>query len=117
MSRPIIDEAEVSIDFPEKFYAGSFGRGSVFDATADAEGVHVHLERVGAERRRVGFHIHYFLLADLLDAVAEAIGGEGGIAAHHRAHLSEAAGKLAAAAGSPTPAPRARRRASRATKA
>jgi len=59
MSEPIPDKAQVSIDFPHKFYMGSFGRESRFDVTADEEGVHIHLDRPGDERRHVGFHVHY----------------------------------------------------------
>src|SRR6056297_2290046 len=64
VSRPISDKAEVSIDFPEKFYHGSFGHQSRYEVTADDEGVHIYLVRGGPERRHVGFHVHYQLLAD-----------------------------------------------------
>jgi hypothetical protein len=73
MSTPITDKAEVSIDFPDKFYMGSFGLGSRFDVTADAEGIHLHLERSDGEKRRVGLHVHYSLLADILEAAAAAV--------------------------------------------
>ena len=35
MARPIIDKAKLSIDFPDKFYMGSFSRESRFDISAD----------------------------------------------------------------------------------
>ncbi len=54
MSDPIPDKAQVSIDFPDKFYMGPFGRESRFDATANKEGVHINLDRQGEERRHVG---------------------------------------------------------------
>lgn len=73
MSSPITDKAEVSIDFPDKFFMGSFARGSRYDVTADAEGLHIHLDRASGEKRRVGFHIHYYLLADILAAAADAV--------------------------------------------
>jgi hypothetical protein len=91
MSTPITDKAEVSIDFPDKFYMGSFGRGSRFDMTADKEGVHLHLERSEGEKRRVGFHIHYYLLADLLEAAATAVAEVKGVEPHQVARLKEAA--------------------------
>jgi hypothetical protein len=91
MSTPITDKAEVSIDFPDKFYMGSFGRGSRFDVTADKEGVHLHLERSEGEKRRVGFHIHYYLLADLLEAAATAVAGVKDAEPHQIARLKEAA--------------------------
>ena len=91
MSTPITDKAEVSIDFPDKFYRGSFGRGSRFDVTADKEGIHLHLERSEGEKRRVGFHIHYYLLADLLEAAATAVAGVKDAEPHQIARLKEAA--------------------------
>jgi len=91
MSTPISDKAEVSIDFPDKFYMGSFGGGSRFDLTADKEGVHIHLERSEGEKRRVGLHIHYYLLADLLEAAARAVAAVKDVEPHQRARLKEAA--------------------------
>ena len=95
MSTPITDKAEVSIDFPDKFFVGSFGRGSRFDVTADAEGVHLHLDRQDGEKRHVGFHIHYYLLADLIEAMAGAVGKVEDLEPQHRARLREAARGLA----------------------
>ena len=40
---PICDKAEVSVDFPDKAYIGSFGRHSQFDAYADDDSVAVRL--------------------------------------------------------------------------
>lgn len=91
MSNPITDKAEVSIDFPDKFYMGTFGRDSRFDLTADREGVHLHLERSDGEKRRVGLHMHYYLLADVLSAAAKAIAEVRDIEPHQRARLAEAA--------------------------
>ena len=91
MSTPITDKAEVSKDFPEKFYMGSFGRGSRFDLSADKEGVHLHLERSEGEKRRVGFHVHYYLLADLLEAAATAVADAKDIEPHQLSRLKEAA--------------------------
>ncbi|HWE21518.1 MAG TPA: hypothetical protein VG758_30815 [Hyphomicrobiaceae bacterium] len=91
MSTPITDKAEVSIDFPEKFYMGSFGAGSRFDVTADKEGIHLHLERADGEKRRVGFHVHYYLLADLLEATAEAVATVKDLEPHQSTRLKEAA--------------------------
>ena len=42
---PISDKAEVSVDFPDKVYIGSFGRHSQFDAYADDDSVAVRLVR------------------------------------------------------------------------
>ena len=74
MKHPMKDKAQVSIDFPEKFYVGSFGRDSSLDVTADRDGVHINLERQVDRKRRVGFHVHYYLLADLLQSIGQAHG-------------------------------------------
>ncbi|MBM3489321.1 MAG: hypothetical protein FJX68_02555 [Alphaproteobacteria bacterium] len=70
MTRPITDGAEVSIDFPDKVYIGSFVRDASFDATADVEGVHLQLVRGSADRRVARLHLHYYLLADILAELA-----------------------------------------------
>jgi hypothetical protein len=90
MSTPITDKAEVSIDFPDKFYMGSFGLGSRFDVTADKEGVHLHLERKDGEKRRVGLHVHYYLLADMLEAAAAAVAHAKGVDPNQLARLKRA---------------------------
>jgi len=43
MSKPIIDKAEVSIDFPDKFYHGTFSRSSRYDVLLDDQGIHITL--------------------------------------------------------------------------
>jgi hypothetical protein len=100
MSSPITDKAEVSIDFPEKFYVGSFGRESRFQVTADKDGIHLHLDRAGSEKRHVGFHIHFYLLEDIIAELGEAIGRVDGLDPQHKERLREAAAKLAASCGS-----------------
>ncbi|HKK30702.1 MAG TPA: hypothetical protein VKA18_09965 [Alphaproteobacteria bacterium] len=97
VSRPISDKAEVSIDFPEKFYHGSFGHQSRYEVTADDEGVHIYLVRGGPERRHVGFHVHYQLLADLLDGAADAAAKVEDIQPYQREKLRAAAAKFAEA--------------------
>ena len=73
MSKPIIDKAEVSIEFPDKFYHGSFGRDCRFDVTADEHGAHISLDRAGEDHRHVEFHLHYHLLGDILKALGPAL--------------------------------------------
>ena len=46
MSTPITDKAEVSIDFPDKFYMGSFGRGSRFEFSLPVNDNHIEREAV-----------------------------------------------------------------------
>lgn len=97
MSSPITDKAEVSIDFPEKFYMGSFGRESRFEVSADKDGIHLHLDRPGEERRHVAFHIHYYLLEDIIGGLAEAIGGVKDLEPDHKKRLWDVADRLAKA--------------------
>lgn len=99
MSDPIPDKAEVSIDFPHKFYMGSFGRESRFDVTADTEGVHVHIDRPGEERRHVGFHLHYMALAGVLRSMGDALAEAKDIDRQHAEALREAIAHLTKQAG------------------
>ncbi len=95
MSKPILDKAEVSIDFPDKFYHGSFSRSSRYDVEVDAEGVHIALDRAEGEKRHVAFHLHHHLFSSILDAVAEAIATKNDLQELDRERLKEAANKLA----------------------
>ncbi|MGI9475133.1 MAG: hypothetical protein ACR2PI_00365 [Hyphomicrobiaceae bacterium] len=95
MSDPIIDKAQVSIDFPHKFYMGSFGRESRYDVTADKEGVHIHLDRPGEERRHVGFHLQHRTAAGVLHAMADALAEVEDIDADNAEALREACEYLA----------------------
>jgi hypothetical protein len=99
---PISDKAEVSVDFPDKAYIGSFGRHSQFDAYADDDSVAIWLVRPGEDRREAVMHLHYGLLADILVELAKSLGSRGQLDDQHRAELSEAA-KLLCAALEPRP--------------
>ena len=97
MKHPITDKAQVSIDFPDKFYVDWFGRDSSLDVSADDHGVHINLERQEATKRRVGFHLHYYLLADLLQTIGEALSRYRVIDEPHRAALADATETLSKA--------------------
>ncbi len=47
MTRPIPDKAEVALEYPDKFYSGTFERSSRFEARFDQTGVALLLERSG----------------------------------------------------------------------
>ena len=66
--QPVQDKAEVSIDFPDKFYIGSFLRSSKFEARAEGDGLLIKLLRPGDQKRVVELHLHHHLLADILSA-------------------------------------------------
>ena len=93
MSQPITDKAEVSIDFPDKFYHGSFGRSSRFGVKADEHGAEISLDRPGEQRRHVTFHLHYYLLADIIAALGPAL-AHADILPQGREKLSAAVRKL-----------------------
>lgn len=94
MSKPITDRAEVGIDFPDKAYWGSFGRGGRYDVKVDDSGVHIALSRTDGEKRNVGFHIHHYLLADILADIAAGLEAGVPVDEAHRAPLQEAATTL-----------------------
>ena len=94
MSKPIVDKAEVSIDFPDKYYQGSFGRQSRYDVQVDERGVHISLARNGEEKRRVAFHLQHHLFGEILDSVAEALEGTDDLSDTDREQLNAAADKL-----------------------
>ena len=93
---PIADKAEVSVDFPDKAYMGSFGRHSQFDAYADIDNVAIKLVRPGEDRREVMVHLHYGLLAEILTELARSLAARDPIDEFHRKELSDAAKQLAA---------------------
>ena len=95
--KPISDKAEVSIDFPDKAYMGSFGRNSAFEVQATAEEMLLKMKHAHGERREVAMHLHYYLLADILADLAGALKKLPPLDEPHRAELAEAAQALASA--------------------
>ena len=91
---PISDKAEVSVDFPDKAYIGSFGRHSQFDAYADDDSVAIWLVRPGEDRREAVMHLHYGLLADILVELAKSLAFRPELDDQHRTELNEAAKQL-----------------------
>src|ERR1700751_3295421 len=73
MLHPIADKAEVSVEFPDKAYIGSFGRNSQFDAYANADSAAIKLAPPGDERRKAVMHLHYGLLAEILEELARSL--------------------------------------------
>src|SRR5215471_4562334 len=75
MTEPISDRAEVALEYPDKFYSGTFERSSRFEALLDATGVLLVLEHPGSEdvRKSVHIHINYGLLADILQQLSSQV--------------------------------------------
>lgn len=76
MTKPIPDKAEVALEYPDKFYSGTFERSSRFEAAFDTNGVALILERTDAPetRKSVHVHMHYGLFADVLEQLAATVG-------------------------------------------
>ena len=75
MMKPVSDKAEVALEYPEKFYHGTFERASRFEASFDSGGVSLVLQRSGSgdEKKSVHIHLHYGLLADVLEQLAGSV--------------------------------------------
>ncbi len=86
-THPIPDKAEVSIDFPDKFYMGSFPRDAKFEARAEDDGLLIKLTKVGENRRQVEIHLHHHLLADILSEWAVSLANEPPMQEDHRETL------------------------------
>ncbi len=83
-SHPIPDKAEVSIDFPDKFYVGSFPSDAKFEARAEDDGLLIKLTRAGEQSRQVEIHLHHRLLADILTEWAESLAEQPPMESDHR---------------------------------
>jgi hypothetical protein len=96
MTKPIPDKAEVVLEYPDKFYSGTFERASRFDAHADATGISLLLDRPGAAetRKSVHIHIHHALFADILRDLAKTVSAVPADDTAHREALREAAKAL-----------------------
>jgi hypothetical protein len=96
MTKPIPDKAEVALEYPDKFYIGTFDRTSRFDAHLDATGLSLTLERPGDENSRKSIHMHvnYDLLAEILGDVAGTVTAMRADDMAHRESLADAAKAL-----------------------
>jgi len=96
MNKPIPDKAEVTIEYPDKLYMGTFERSSRFDAHLDQTGVSLTLERRGDIRtqKSVHIHIHYGLLSEILHELARTAAGIPAEDEDHRSQIADAAAAL-----------------------
>ena len=65
-THPVVDKAEVSIDFPDKFYMGAVRARFDFEAESEDDGLFILLTRPSDDKRTAEFHLHHHLLADIL---------------------------------------------------
>jgi hypothetical protein len=93
VTRAIPDKAEVALEYPDKFYVGTFERSARFEAHADATSISLVLERTGDPdtRKSVHMHIHYELFAEILRDLASTIAVIPPDDVAHRENLTEAA--------------------------
>jgi len=98
--KPITDKAEIVLEYPDKFYSGTFERTSRFDAHFDEGGVALVFCRGGdaSERKSVRMHVHSGLFAEILNGLAKTVSA---IAPDdlHRDALADGASALALALG------------------
>ncbi len=96
MTKPIPDKAEIALEYPNKFYIGTFERTARFDAHLDKAGISITLERTGdaAEKKAVRLHFHYALFADILQEAAGTVSAMPPHDVAHREALRDAAKAL-----------------------
>jgi hypothetical protein len=96
MAKPISDKAEIALEYPDKFYVGTFERSSRFEAHLDSTGIALILEHPGAEdvRKSIHMHINFGLFADILHELALTIDRIAKDDVMHRDQLEQAADEL-----------------------
>lgn len=99
MTKPVSDRAEIALEYPDKFYIGTFERSSRFEAHLDATGIVLILERPGSEdvRKSIHMHINFGLFADILRELASTVAQVPKNDVLHRDQLAQAADALHAA--------------------
>ena len=99
MTKPIADKAEISLEYPDKLYIGTFERSSRFEAHLESNGIALIFERPGADdvHKTVHMHIHFGLFADILRDLAASVARIPKDDVMHRDQLAQAAGALHAA--------------------
>jgi hypothetical protein len=75
MTKPVPDKAEVALEYPDKFYIGTFERTARFDAHLDEAGISLSLYRTGSSevRKSVHMHFHFALFAEILRDLAKTV--------------------------------------------
>ena len=90
ITHPIPDKGEIAVDFPDKFYMGSFARESKFEARSENDGLFIKLSRSGDHKRSAEIHLHHFLLADILSAWADSLNEQPPMEKTHKQQLLDA---------------------------
>ena len=97
--KSIPDKAEVALEYPDKFYVGTFEHASRFEAHLDPTGFALTLERPGSEdvRKSIHMHISFGLFAGILRELASTVGYIPKDDLLHRNELAQAAAELQSA--------------------
>ena len=108
--KSITDRAEVSLDFPDKAYIGSFGRESSYEVKVGPDDVLLRIVRGGEQPRQVALHLHYYLLADILTEIGQGLAVHASLDNAHRDALRGGVEAIAEALKKPpSKLPRARK--------
>ena len=96
MTKPITDKAEVALEYPDKFYVGTFERSSRFEAHLDPTGFALMLERTGTgdKRKSIHMHINFGLFSNILLELASSVGRIPKDDVLHRDQLTDAVAAL-----------------------
>jgi hypothetical protein len=96
MTRPIPDKAEIALEYPDKFYVGTFEHSSRFEAHLEPNRIALTLERPGSDdvRKSIHMHIHFGLFADILRELAASVARIPADDVMHRDQLARAAAEL-----------------------
>jgi hypothetical protein len=96
MTKPVPDKAEIALEYPDKFYVGTFERSSRFEAHLDPTGIALVLERPGTEdvRKSIHMHINFGLFANILTELASSVGRIAKDDVLHRDQLEQAVAEL-----------------------
>jgi len=96
MTKPVPDKAEIALEYPDKFYVGTFEHSSRFEAHLDPTGFALVLERLGDEdvRKSIHMHINFGLFAGILKELAASVAGIPKDDIMHRDQLLQAAAEL-----------------------
>src|SRR5579862_6137032 len=96
MTKPVPDKAEVALEYPDKFYVGTFDRSSRFEAHLDSSGFTLILDRLGDEavRKSIHMHINYGLFASILRDLAASVNRIPEDDMMHRDQLAHAVAEL-----------------------
>jgi hypothetical protein len=94
MTKPVPDKAEIALEYPDKFYVGTFEHSSRFEAHLDPTGFALVLERPGALRKSIHMHISFGLFAGILGELAATVRQIPKDDILHRDQLTEAVAQL-----------------------